>query len=172
MKISSKEAINSYLSFNLDSVLFAINVSKVINIQEMTKITGVPQSPDYMKGVINLRGDVLPVIDMRIKFGLSEAEYTSNTCILVLEVTIENEKVLLGAIVDSVQEVFEIEEDQIQDPPALGNKYKSEFIYGVTKRENQFIMLIDIDIAFSSEEVANFKESLNEVKNAMSVEQE
>lgn len=171
MKVSN-ETINSYLSFNLDSVLFAINVSKVINIQEMTKITTVPQSPHYMKGVINLRGDVLPVVDMRIKFGLPEVEYTSSTCILVLEVTIEKENVLLGAIVDSVQEVFELEDEQIQAPPNIGNKYKSEFIYGVTKMNNQFVMLIDIDVAFSSEDVTDFKESLNQVKSAMNIEAE
>ena len=97
----------------------------------MTKITEVPKSPDYMKGVINLRGAVLPVIDTRIKFGMTPTEYTTNTCIVVMEVEMEGDMVQVGALVDSVQAVLELDEAQIQPPPSIGSKYKSEFIYGM-----------------------------------------
>ena len=105
-------ALNSYLSFKLGDELFAVNVGKVLNILEMTRITKVPNSPEYMKGVINLRGSVLPVIDMRVKFGLELTEETVNTCILVLDIEIDNESVKVGALVDAVSEVLEIEEEE------------------------------------------------------------
>ena len=102
-----KLTLNSYLSFKLGDEIFASNVSKVLNILEMMKITKVPKAPTYMKGVINLRGTVLPVVDTRLKFGMLPIELTTNTCILVLDVKVDEESVHIGAIVDSVQEVLE-----------------------------------------------------------------
>lgn len=102
-------SLSSYLSFKLGDEVFAANVSKVLDILEMTNITKVPKAPPYLKGVINLRGTVLPLIDTRIKFGLSPTEFTPNTCILVLDIKIENEGLQIGSLVDSVQEVMEIE---------------------------------------------------------------
>ena len=106
-----------------------------------------------MTGVINLRGSVVPVTDMRLKFGMSETEKTVNTCIIVVEVNIEGEKALLGALVDSVQEVFELEAQQIEPPPRLGLGMKTEFIEGMGKRDNQFVIILDIDKVFSMEEL-------------------
>lgn len=140
--------INSYLSFNLGEEQFAAHVGKVLNILEMTKITEVPKAPEYMKGVINLRGTVLPVVDTRIKFGMTPTEYTTNTCIVVMEVDMEGDIVQVGALVDSVQAVLEIEESQIQPPPSIGSKYKSEFIYGMAKLDDRFIMLLDMEKVF------------------------
>ncbi|MEF8984760.1 MAG: chemotaxis protein CheW, partial [Bacteroidales bacterium] len=128
-------------------------------IMEMTKITQVPKTPGYMKGVINLRGQVLPVIDTRLKFGMSAAEYTANTCIVVMEVEVGGENVQVGTIVDSVQEVLEIEKDQIQPPPTIGNRIKSEFIYGMAKIEDKFIMILDMDKVFSAEEIEDVQAS-------------
>ena len=156
---SINDSANSYLTFRLGKELFASHVSKVYNILEMTPITYVPKSPSYMKGVTNLRGTVLPVIDTRIKFGMSEMQYTKNTCILVLSVNIDNELVDVGALVDVVQEVVEVEEDKILDPPSVGSKYKSEYVKGILKVKNQFIMLLDIDKIFSTNEVINIRES-------------
>jgi purine-binding chemotaxis protein CheW len=154
--------INSYLSFKLGDEEFAAHVGKVLNILEMTKITEVPKAPEYMKGVINLRGTVLPVVDTRIKFGMTPTEYTSNTCIVVMEVELDNDLVQVGALVDSVQAVLEIDDSQIQPPPSIGSKYKSEFIYGMVKVDEKFIMLLDMEKVFSSDEIVSLKEKTNE----------
>ncbi len=145
--------ITSYLTFKLGDEEFAAHVSKVLNILEMTKITEVPKSPNYMTGVINLRGSVLPVIDTRIKFGMTPTEYSPSTCIVVMDIDLEGESVHVGALVDSVQAVIEIEHDQIMPPPSLGNKYRSEFIEGVANINEKFIMILNMDEVFSSEDL-------------------
>lgn len=144
--------VKSYLSFKLGNETFASNVSKVLNILEMTTITKVPQSPAYMKGVINLRGTVLPVVDTRVKFGMTPPEVSNNTCILVLEVEVDGESIKIGALVDSVQEVLELDKEDIQPPPNIGNKYQSEFIFGMASVDDAFIMLLDMDKVFSADE--------------------
>jgi purine-binding chemotaxis protein CheW len=147
--------LNSYLSFKLGDEIFAANVGKVLNILEMTKITKVPQAPSYMQGVINLRGTVLPVIDTRIKFGLTQTVFTPSTCILVLDIEVEGEHLHVGGLVDSVQEVLEIEPHQILPPPNIGNRYRSQFINGMFKlNEDEFIMLLDMDKIFNVEDLA------------------
>ena len=153
MKNDSPTKINSYLSFKLGDDEFAAHVGKVLNILELVKITPVPKSPEYMKGVINLRGAVLPIIDTRMKFGMSPTQFTQNTCIVVMEILMEKDTIQLGALVDSVLSVVEIEDDQIQPPPSLGSKYKSEFILGVAKVDEKFIMILDMDKVFSSDEL-------------------
>jgi purine-binding chemotaxis protein CheW len=156
--------INSYLTFKLGDEIFGANVGKVLNILEMTKITKVPKAPLYMKGVINLRGSVLPLIDTRIKFDLGETEYTTNTCILVLDIDLNGEAVHVGALVDSVQEVLEIDDSKIQPPPSIGSKYKSEFIEGMAKINDEFIMLLNMDLIFSTTEISLLRESAGEVE--------
>jgi purine-binding chemotaxis protein CheW len=153
--MNEESTLNSFLSFKLGDEIFAANVSKVLNILEMTKITKVPQAPPYMKGVINLRGTVLPVIDTRVKFGLTPTEFTTNTCILVLDIQIENESLHIGGLVDSVQEVLEIIPQQILPPPNIGNRYRSQFINGMFKlTDDEFIMLLDMDKVFNAEDLA------------------
>lgn len=112
-----------------------------------------------MKGVINLRGAVLPLIDTRIKFDMPETEYTPNTCILVLDIDLNGEPVHVGALVDSVQEVIEIDDAQIQPPPSIGSKYRSEFIEGMAKINEEFIMLLNMDLIFSTSELSLLKDS-------------
>ena len=161
MNKKTKYKFDSFLSFKLGDEYFAANVAKVLNILELVKITKVPKSPLYMKGVINLRGNVLPVIDLRLKFGMDETKYTNNTCILVLDVEMENEQLQVGALVDSVQEVLELKEENIQPPPNIGSKYKSEFIYGMARPADEFIMLLDMDKIFSTEEILNLKTNVS-----------
>ncbi len=144
---------NTFLSFQLGKELFALNVSKVLTILEMKPITKVPNSPEYLRGVINLRGNVLPVIDMRIKFGMSATEFTTNTCIIVLSVEIEGETIQLGILVDSVDSVIEIKDTEIEESPTIGTKYKVEFIQGMYHLEDGFIMLLNIDLVFSNDEL-------------------
>ncbi|MFP4019140.1 MAG: chemotaxis protein CheW [Bacteroidales bacterium] len=154
----NKNNVNSYLTFRLGEENFGLHVSQVLNILEMTKITSVPRSPGYMTGVINLRGMVLPVIDTRIKFGMPETEYTHNTCIIVMDLEMEDDTVHIGAIVDEVISVNEIMDSQIEPPPSIGHNYKSEFIYGMAKIEEEFIMLLDMQKVMSSSELSEVVE--------------
>jgi purine-binding chemotaxis protein CheW len=108
-----------------------------------------------MKGVINLRGTVLPIIDTRIKFGLPEKEYTSNTCIVVMDLKFNGDTVHIGAIVDEVLSVVEIEQDQIEPPPGIGNKYQSEFIFGMAKVSEEFVMLLNMQKVLSFGEISD-----------------
>jgi purine-binding chemotaxis protein CheW len=146
--------MESYLTFKLDYELFAINVHKVLEILELRPITKVPKSPSFMSGVINLRGTILPVIDTRSKFNMRPVESTIDTCIVVLTVVLEGKSMLVGTIVDSVQEVIEMEEDKIQTSPSLGVMYREEFIQGMGSVDNGFIMILDVDKVFSVNDFA------------------
>ncbi len=110
--------------------------------------------PTFMRGVINLRGSVVPVIDMRIKFGLPTVDDTVDTCIIIVEVKIDNETSVVGALVDSVQEVLDIEGDQIEPPPRMGSRMNSDFLHGMGKHDERFVMILNIDKVFSSDELA------------------
>jgi purine-binding chemotaxis protein CheW len=144
--------INSYLTFKLGDELFAVTVSKVIEILEIPRITKVPRSPDFIRGVINLRGNVLSAIDSRIKFGLPPVEDTINTCIIVMNVELDGQEITMGLIVDAVKEVIEIDSALVQNLPEIGSKYKSEFIEGMIKSDDHFIMILNINLVFSSQE--------------------
>jgi purine-binding chemotaxis protein CheW len=157
-KIQSKGKVFTYLTFRLNNEVFAANVEQALTILELKPITKVPNSPEYMRGVINLRGNVLPVIDMRAKFGMPATEFTQETCIIVLNVSIEDEDVQLGILVDAVSEVLEINEKEIEPSPSIGTKYKVEFIKGMYRLEQGFIMLLDIDLIFNTEELLIAKE--------------
>lgn len=163
------QELRQYLTFKLGEEVFALDVSQVREILDYIKITKVPQTPEYMCGVINLRGSVVPVIDMRLKFGLSKTEATVHTCIVVVEVNIDSERTILGALVDSVQEVFELEPDDIEAPPKIGTHLKTEFIKGMGKREDKFIIILDIDKIFSVRELellnANSEMEINDKIN-------
>lgn len=156
----------SFLSFTLGDEYFAINVAKVLNIQQLVQITKVPTAPDYMKGVINLRGTVLPIIDIRMKFGMEPIEYKRDTVILVLNVEIDGEMVNAGILVDAVKEVFEIQQDEILPPPGIGSKYKSKFIDGVYKmNDTTFVMLLDIDKIFSTDELVMMRDTTDSTES-------
>ncbi len=143
-----------YLTFKLDSEVFAVDISKVREVLDFTSVTKVPRTPDFMRGVINLRGSVVPVVDMRLKFGMTETEKTVNTCIIIVEISLDNEITILGALADSVQEVMDLEPDQIEPAPRIGTRLRTDFIKGMGKKDEHFIMILDIDKIFSSEELA------------------
>jgi len=144
----------AYLTFNLDKDRFAVNVLKAREVLDVKTITRVPQAPRFMLGVINLRGGVVPVIDLRLKFGLPKTELTQDSSIIVMEVVVDDDPVVVGALVDSVDEVLELDEQQIEPPPRLGTRLKTEFIQGMGSYGEQFIILLDIDRVFSAEELA------------------
>ena len=154
MSVTGITETTQYLTFKLDEEIFALDIAKVKEVLDFTEITKMPQTPDFMKGVINLRGGVVPVVDMRLKFGMSETVKTVNTCIIIVEVAIEGEATVLGALVDSVQEVMDLEPGQIEPAPRIGTRLRTEFIRGMGKRDNHFIMILDIDKVFSADELA------------------
>ena len=165
MAVETITEITQYLTFKLEDELFALDIGKVREVLDFTSITKVPQTPDYMRGVINLRGSVVPVVDLRLKFGMGLAEKTVNTCVIIVEVDLEGEKVVMGAMADAVQEVLDLEPDQIEPPPRIGTKLNTDFIKGMGKHAEQFIMILDIDRVFSSAD----KTAAMEMEGAMAV---
>ncbi|MEQ9403813.1 MAG: chemotaxis protein CheW [Cyclobacteriaceae bacterium] len=155
--------VDSFLSFKLDDEFFGVDVKKVIEILEVPGITRIPLAPDYMAGIINLRGKVLPLIDTKIKFGLDPIEFAVDTCIIVIEIEVEGEVLQIGTLVDSVQEVLEIPESEIQPSPSIEAKYKLEFIRGMIRKEDDFIMLLDLDEVFSIQDVMYMQEAHDSV---------
>jgi purine-binding chemotaxis protein CheW len=123
-------------------------------VLDFTAITKIPRTPDFMSSVINLRGNVVPVVDLRLCFEMSRTEKTVNTCIVVMEMLVEGEATVIGALADSVEEVIDLEPDQIQPPPKIGTQIRSDFIKGMGKRDSQFIMILDIDRVFSADELS------------------
>lgn len=158
----------SYLTFKVKEEYFAAHVKYVQNIIEVGHITAVPQSPDYMLGVLNLRGVVLPILDMRRKFGLVYKEPDSNSCIIVLELNLEGEEIVIGALVDEVSEVIEINESEIQDAPQIGVKHNSNFIQGLYLKEGSFTMLLKLEYLFSLE-VINLIKTASETSQKLVV---
>jgi purine-binding chemotaxis protein CheW len=161
MSVTGIMEVRPYLTFTLEEELFAVDVAKVREVLDYTVITKIPRTPEYMRGVINLRGSVVPVIDLRLKFGMSKTENRIDTCVIVLEIQLENETIILGALADSVEEVFELEPDQIDPAPKFGTKFKTDFLRGMGKRDEKFIMLLDIDKIFSAEELILVQETEN-----------
>lgn len=147
---TENEETKQYITFKLGQEVFAINVSQVREVLDLTQITKVPTAPDFMKGVVNVRGSAVPVADLRLKFGLPEAQSTVHSRILVLELELNGEQCVLGGVADSVHEVIEFEQDQVDPPPTIAMRWKSEFIQGMGKRDDQFIILLDIDSVFAS----------------------
>ncbi|MCP4754944.1 MAG: chemotaxis protein CheW [Proteobacteria bacterium] len=150
---------NQFLAFKLDEEVFAFDISKVREVLEFDTVTKVPQTPEMMKGVINLRGSVVPVIDMRTKFGMGETEKTVNTVIIIIEIDLDEESTMIGALVDSVNEVMDLDTDHIEPPPKIGAKLNTEFIRGMGKQGDQFIIILDIEKIFSSEELAEVQQA-------------
>jgi purine-binding chemotaxis protein CheW len=154
MSVSAITATTQYLTFKLDEEIFALDVAKVREILDFTTVTKVPQTPDFMRGVINLRGSVVPVMDLRLKFAMSATEKTVNTCVIVAELVVEGETLVLGVLADSVQEVIDMEPELIEPAPRIGTKLNTEFILGMGKHNEQFMMILDIDKVFSEGEKA------------------
>ena len=145
--------MSQYLAFKLESEIFAFDISKVREVLEFDTVTKVPQTPDMMKGVINLRGSVVPVIDLRIKFGMGETEKTVNTVIIIIEIDLDDTSTMIGALVDSVKEVMDLDSDHIEPPPKIGTKLNTDFIRGMGKQDGQFLIILDIEKVFSSKEL-------------------
>jgi purine-binding chemotaxis protein CheW len=151
-----------YLTFKLEDEVFALDITKVREVLDFTAVTKVPRTPEFMRGVINLRGSVVPVVDLRLKFGMGKTEKTVNTCSIIVEVNVDNETTILGALADSVQEVMELGSDQIEPAPKIGTRLNTEFIKGIGKRDGSFIIILDIDKVFSISELAEVQTAQTE----------
>ena len=145
--------ILQYLTFTLDGGRFAIDIGRTREVLAFTSATKVPRTPDFMRGVINLRGHVVPVIDLRLKFGLPRTERTVATCVVILEVEVDGIATVLGVLADSVQEVIELMPEQMAPPPRIGTRINTDYIRGIGKRDEQFIMILDIDRVLTAEEI-------------------
>jgi purine-binding chemotaxis protein CheW len=154
MSVSEITEARQYLTFKLGNEIFATDVAKVREVLDLTTITQIPRTPEFMAGVINLRGSVVPVVDLRLCFEMAKTESTRNTCIVVVEVLLEGESTVIGALTDSVEEVIDLEPDQIQPAPKIGTQIRTDFILGMGKRDTQFIMILDIDRVFSADELS------------------
>lgn len=143
------ESTIQYLNFTLDGEAFATEITKVREVLEYTEVTPIPRAPEYMKGVINLRGNVIPVIDMRLQFGMAVAEVSVDTCIIIIEVDIDDCATVVGVLADSVQEVIYLKSEQMQSPPSLGTRIDTRFIQAIGKtNEGDFIILLNMDKIF------------------------
>ena len=143
-----------YLTFTLANEEYGIGILKIKEIIGMMPVTPVPQTPAYVKGVINLRGKVIPVIDLRLKFGMEAADYTERTCIIVVEIPGQAATVQIGIVVDAVSEVLNVKGSDIEDTPTFGTKLNTDYILGMAKMEGGVKILLDIDRVLSHEEIA------------------
>lgn len=146
-----------FITFRLGDELFAVNVTQVREVLDLTPITKVPTAPAFMRGIVNVRGSAIAVVDLRQRFDLPAAGPTVNTRILVLELEIAGEHAVLGGIADSVHEVIELEPGQIMPPPSIAMRWRSEFIQGIGKRDDDFIILLDLNAVFSAGEMVSLQ---------------
>ena len=142
-----------YLTFHLANEEFGVRVLKVREIMGLQEITAVPQTPSHIKGVINLRGKVVPVIDLRLKFGVPAADYTQRTCIIVTQVQGESGAILMGIVVDGVSEVLNLTEAEIEDTPDFGEEIAGKYLLGMAKVKGKVKILLDIDRVLSAQEI-------------------
>jgi purine-binding chemotaxis protein CheW len=146
-----------YLTFTLDDETYGIGILKVKEIIGMLPVTSVPRTPDFVKGVINLRGKVIPVTDLRLKFGMAAMAYTDRTCIIVVEIDTNESTVLIGIVVDAVSEVLNIKEEEIEKTPDFGTRLNTEYILGMAKMGGGVKILLDIDRILSTGEIETLK---------------
>ena len=157
MSTGATAEMTQYLTFKLGDEVFALDITRVREVQDFTTVTRVPRTPEFMRGVINLRGSVVPVVDLRLKFGMSKTENGVNTCVIITEVMVDGDTTVLGALADSVQEVLDLEPGSIAPAPRIGTKLRTDFIKGMGRRDDRFIILLDVDKVFSLDELSTIQ---------------
>ncbi len=149
--MTAPASVTSYVTFKLDGELFAIEVARVREVLDLSEITRVPGAPPYMRGIVNVRGSAIPVVDLRRKFDLPPASDTVNTRIVVIELQLDGELVVVGGLSDSVHEVLELSRAEIGDAPHIATRWRADMIEGLGKKGDQFIMVLDIARIFASD---------------------
>jgi len=150
---------STYLSFIVCEELFAVNVTKVLEVLQKQRITHVPNAPGYIRGIINFRGDVVPVFESRVKFNLPSRDDAAAYVVIVLDLSREGEVFRIGAIVDKVKDVINIEDAEIKPVPAMSKDFNSDFLQGIFKLRDDFIMMLDVEKVFSGTDLNAFKET-------------
>lgn len=150
---------NQFLTFTLDDDVYAMDIEAIREVLEVTSITKIPRTPAYMRGVINLRGHAVPVMDLRMKFNMGEVSQTVETCIIIAEVDHGGDKALIGALVDAVHEVYEMPPETIETAPKMGTEIRADFIAGIGRKDDSFVVILDNRKIFSEEELALAQES-------------
>lgn len=156
--MKEQENTHHYLTFHIDSEWYAIEVLNIEEVLEYQHITRVPKMPEFMRGVINVRGNVVPVVDLRYKFGLTVTEPSVDTSIIVLEVNFAGDTIRIGTIADSVEEVVEISAEQIEPTPKIGTKLDTDFIEGIGKINERFVVILDTDKIFTTQDIGKVTE--------------
>ena len=164
MAIAEEKEINrssinegKFLTFELGGEIYGLEILKVQEIIGIMDVTRLPKTPDYMRGIINLRGKVIPVMDLRRKFELDHKDDNNRTCIIVVQVVSDDNTITMGILVDEVSEVLDIEQNQISDTPSLGSEIETDFILGIGKVEEKVVMLLDIDTVLTTKEIKMVK---------------
>ena len=158
MSTTLSEGSMRLLTLTLDNVYFALDIHSVREILDMTDITSIPHTPEYMRGVVNVRGSAVPVVDLRLKFGLPAVERTLNTRIVILEIPRGDGVAAIGAIADSVKEVLEVEASRIDPPPRMGTGIRADFIKGISRQDDRFLLILDAARVFTSDEILSLEE--------------
>ncbi len=169
---STEERAGKYLTFRLAAEEYGLEILKVREIIGLMNITKVPRTPDYIRGVINLRGKVISVLDLRNIFGMSVTEDTEETCIIVVKANLEGESVMMGVVVDAVSEVLDIQADEIEDAPAFGTDVDTKFILGIGKVKNEVKILLDIDEVLTARDLTILKGCEGKSSNQAVMEEE
>ncbi len=159
-----------YLTFMLGGEMFAIGILAIKEIIEYGNLTEVPMMPDYIRGVINLRGSVVPVVDLSSRFGRKSTQITRRTCIVIIEVAGEQEKQVVGVVVDAVNEVLEIPQEEIEAPPAFGARIRTDFIRGMGKVNGRFVIILNVGNVLSLDDLALLEQTHAHVTSAADVE--
>ncbi len=154
MGAATANDLHQYLTFSLGDEVFALEIARVREVLEYSTVTALPRMPDFMRGVINLRGSVVPVVDLRVAFGMPRAEQTVNTCVIIVEMTVDGATIVIGAMADSVQEVIELDRSRVEPAPKIGANLCNRFIKGMGKHNGRFIIILDSDAVFTEEEAA------------------
>ena len=154
MSENQSEYLRQYLTFDLDKDIYGLNITGIKEVLDNRDMTKLPKTPNFMRGVINLRGQVVPVIDLKLKFDMDETQFTVDTCIIIVEVELEDgSNTLLGVLTDAVREVIELLPDDIDPPPKIGTSVDSAFIYGVAKHQDDFVILLNVKRLFTIDEL-------------------
>jgi len=158
------EIINKFLIFTVENEYYAIPISKVQEVIRYTPITSLHETSSFLKGVINLRGRIIPIIDMRLKFGLPEKEYNERTVFIIVEIVGSKDIYHIGIAVDSVRDVVEILPDKIEKTPEVGFKFKSKYLYGIVQLGEQMILILNLDNILTTEEVVEIGQKVEKVE--------
>ncbi len=153
MSVEAIREVRQYLTFMLDDEMYALDIIRVHSVLDFERVTKVPKTPDFMRGVINLRGSVVPIVDLKLKFGLGRTEQSIDACVIIVEVDVDGDATVLGTLADSVQEVVDIEPGDIEPPPKIGTRLDTDFIKGMARRDESFIIILDLERIFTLEEL-------------------